>query len=93
MDDQTFGRIQKNATMEVRAGLSTFRGQRRVDVREFYGVNPDDPESGKPTRQGVNLPVEKLPELIRALLETARAAVEAGDLSAEEAVFPALADR
>ncbi len=57
--------IQKSKKSEIRVSLGEFRGQERVDVRTFY--RNDDGEF-TPSRQGISLPVERVGELIDALI-------------------------
>ncbi len=64
--------IEKNGKESVHIALSTFKGRSLIDVRT-YAVWGDDP-APRPTRNGVSLSVERLPDLIRALEDAARQA-------------------
>ena len=55
--------IPKNATNVVRVQLTEHMGNRLVDVRVHYSAG----EEWKPSRAGVSLRQESLPELIEAL--------------------------
>ena len=64
--------IRKNSLEEVRVSISEFRGHKLVDVRVFADFDGSGGEP-RPTKKGVALKVELLPDLIAAL----RAAQEA----------------
>ncbi len=64
--------IPKNQKEEVHVALSSFKGRNLIDVRT-YAVWGDDP-APRPTRNGVSLSVDRLPELIAALQSAATAA-------------------
>ena len=77
MGEQTLvGIIEKGRTVDVRVRLTTFRDQGYVDIRVF--IVEDASGERTPTRKGVAIPVQKIPEL-RRLIERAEAeAREAG---------------
>lgn len=56
--------FQKNALEEVRASISTYKGRKYFDIRVYY--QGDDGEY-KPSKKGVALSPELLPELETAL--------------------------
>jgi transcriptional coactivator p15 (PC4) len=58
--------IPKNSREWVRVALDEYRGVNLIDIRVLVELNP---ETGLPipTKKGVSLKVEKLPELIAAL--------------------------
>jgi len=64
--------VPKNGAEEVRVSLSTFKGHALVDVRVFADLG--DEAERRATKKGVALAVAKLPALIAALQEAARAA-------------------
>lgn len=72
-DDQSVYEFEKSRAT-VRATVSTFRGKRYVSIREF--VEPrDQPGSALiPTKAGVTVEVDDLPEL-RACVDALEAAV------------------
>lgn len=67
--------IPSGQTEEMRVALETVRGQAVVDVRIFADFKAGPATVRGPTRQGLSVPVERLPELIRAL-HSARAELE-----------------
>ena len=67
-DGQDNCRHQKNAVEEVRVVLSEYRGHDLVSVRIWANYDSADSEK-RPTKKGVALRVEQLPELIVALNE------------------------
>ena len=78
--DETIATIPKNATEEVRVSLSEYRGTHLVGIRVYANYkSPLDERT--PTKKGVALKVERLPELIAALQEAERDAIEAGLLA------------
>ncbi len=50
---------------EVRLRLRTFRGQQYLDLRTFF--LPKDFAEMVPTKRGIQLPLDVLPELLTAL--------------------------
>ena len=68
--------IKKNARDEVRIALREYEGHAYVDIRIF--TEYQDTGLPGPTRRGVTLPPEKLPELLAALKEVERQALELG---------------
>ena len=75
MEDQTIAVIEKNAVEEVRVALSEFCGHELVNVRIWANYDSADSEK-RPTKKGVALRIEKLPELIAALNEAQAARKE-----------------
>jgi len=61
----------------LRVVLNEYRGRERVDVRLWYEGQDG---SWNPGREGVNLPVQQLPELRRLIIDAERTAVERGQL-------------
>ena len=69
--------FDKNKSEEVRVGLTRFSGRELVDVRifaEFRDAGPDR----MPTKAGISLRVEQLPDLIGALQQARSEAVRRG---------------
>jgi hypothetical protein len=60
--------LEKNSQEQVRVLLGTFKGRRLCHVRAFLkrfdGVDQDPP---LPTKKGVTVAADKVPELIEAL--------------------------
>lgn len=68
--------IGKNQREEVRVVLDTFKGARLVDMRIFAAFTANN--IVMPTKKGLSLRVETLPELIDALTEARAKAEEMG---------------
>ena len=68
----------------VRVSRSTFRGRERLDVRHFFEARPGDPDTRRPTKKGVNLPLDLLPALLAALHAVEAEALGAGLLEPED---------
>jgi hypothetical protein len=79
--------IPKNAHESVRVALDHYRGVDLVDIRVLANVN--DPSGGQvPTKKGVSLKIERLPELLAALQAAEAEARERGlliDIEKEDA--------
>jgi hypothetical protein len=76
-DGELIATIPKNALDQVQVQLKHFHGHRLCDIRVF--TQYDSGEIG-PTKKGISLKIEKLPELIAALQEAQRqAGVPQGD--------------
>ena len=65
MTDETIGRIEKNSREEIRVSLTEFKGHQLIDLR-VYALDGDD---ANPTKKGIAVKVDKLPELARLLTE------------------------
>ena len=76
-DRRTIATFPKSSVEEVRVSLSKFKGFDLVDARVW--AEPDDGDGDRrPTRKGLCLRVERLPELIEALHLAEEAARKAG---------------
>ncbi len=73
---QTIVDIQKNARESIRVSISEFKGYQLVDMRVF--VEADDDEA-KPTKKGLCVRVELIPQLIEALSLAAQYSKESRD--------------
>ncbi len=77
--NKTIATIEKNQREQIVVALSEFEGQDgifdKIDVRVFYNAGND---KMRPTRNGLSVPVQLLPELIEALEEAERQARAAG---------------
>lgn len=67
-----YGAIPKVRGVDIQVSRSEFRGKARLDVREHYEFRPGDPDSARPTKKGVSIPVQDLPRLM-GLLKAAEA--------------------
>lgn len=64
-DPVTVATIEKNQREEVRIVLDTFKGAQLVDLRVFSAFTASN--IMMPTKEGLSLRVETLPDLIKAL--------------------------
>ena len=78
-DDRVVDSFKRNATEEVRATVRTYRGRQYMDMRIYY---LDDAGEFKPTKKGINLSVDLLPELTR-MVESLAKAVQADQAAAD----------
>lgn len=76
--DDPIYEFRKNATEVVRATLSFFRGHQLVDIRAYYEAEDG---SFRPTKKGLAIGLDLLPEL-RAAVEALERAVAARGLAA-----------
>ena len=84
-DDKVVDSFKRNATEEVRATVRAYRGRQYMDMRIYY---LDDAGEYKPTKKGINLSVDLLPELTRmvdALAKAVQAEQAATDAAPKEA--------
>lgn len=77
--------IHKNAREDVRICLSEYQGRQRLDVRQWADYSAGGVDVRGPTKQGVNLSVDQLPDLIEGLMVARDKAVELGLLPGEAA--------
>ena len=80
-DDKVVSSFKRNPTEEVRATLKEFRGRRYLDLRIYY---QDDAGEWKPTRKGVSLSTDFMPELKEAVVKLEEALKEEDEESPEE---------
>lgn len=64
MSDHPIATIQKNAREELRISLSEFRGYNLVSQRVWFRAEEGD---WRPSKAGVVVRVERLPDLVAAL--------------------------
>ena len=64
-EDKVVAQFKRNPTEEERAGIKEFKGRRYIDVRIYY---MDDKGEWKPTRKGISLATDFMPELKQAVL-------------------------
>lgn len=64
-EDKVLYSFKRNPTEEVRAGVKEFKGKAYIDIRIYY---MDDQGEWKPTRKGVSLSTDFLPELKEAVV-------------------------
>jgi hypothetical protein len=82
MDEQLVGILEKGKTRDLRAQLMTYHGHKYLDLRTFVVTDASDERS--PTKKGVTVPIDKIPEL-RELLEQAEAAASEAGLLTDDA--------
>jgi len=63
-EDKVVSSFKRNPTEEVRAGIKEFKGRRYIDLRIYY---MDDQGEWKPTRKGISLATDFMPELRTAV--------------------------
>lgn len=80
-DDKVVSTFKRNPTEEVRATLKEFRGRRYLDLRIYY---QDDAGEWKPTRKGVSLSTDFMPELKEAVLALENALNDEDDEGEDE---------
>lgn len=69
--------IEKSQIEEIRVDLSEYQSLDLIDIRIYANYEPGNTER-RPTKKGVSIRVGRLPEIIAALQEAEREAVEAG---------------
>ncbi len=63
-EDKIVASFKRNPTEEVRAGIKEFKGRQYIDIRIYY---LDDQSEWKPTRKGISLATDFMPELKNAV--------------------------
>jgi hypothetical protein len=66
VEDRLVAVIPKNKVEELRVSLPRFKGVELIDVRTFAQFGSGE-EAKRPTRKGITLKIEHLPQLIDAL--------------------------
>ena len=75
------GSFPKNNREEVRVSLSKFKGYDLVGVRQWFRNENDEP---RPSKSGITIRVDLLPELLDLIQQARDIAVEKGILDLEE---------
>ena len=88
-DDIVVGGFAKNPREDVRVAISNFKGHDLVGVRVWFR---DANDELRPSKAGVTVKVELLPELLRLLQAAKDVVIEKGMLDAEEFEFSEEAD-
>ena len=86
--EKTIHTIPKSQREEIRVGLSEFTKDGTTFNMAFARVYFDDGAEYRPGRNGINVRVELLPELIAALQQAEAEAQAAGLLTGSEASKP-----
>lgn len=55
--------FERNPDEKIMADISEFKGRYLVDIRTFYQADGE----WRPTKKGINVPIEKLPDLEKAI--------------------------
>jgi hypothetical protein len=64
----------------LRISRDTYQGHELVGIREWWAFTPGDPDTLRPSKSGVNIPVRRLPALLAALHQAEADALHAGHL-------------
>ena len=80
-DEILVGSFPKNNREEVRVSLSKFKGYDLVGVRQWFRNENDEL---RPTKNGVTIRVDLLPELVELIQKARDIALEKGILEPEE---------
>jgi len=65
--EKAISTIEKNSLEQIRVHLTNFRGHDLLDIRVYY-LDPSQPEAdAKPTRKGISVSVDLIPELAKAI--------------------------
>ena len=66
--DRVVFEFEKSRAETIRASLKTYKGKRYADLRTFYWAEPASGEEAlAPTKKGVTIALEHLPELRKAI--------------------------
>ena len=80
-DDIVVGSFPKNNREEVRVTLSKFKGYDLVGVRQWFRNDDDD---ARPSKSGVTIRVDLLPDLLDLIQKARDIAVEKGILELDD---------
>ena len=87
MNNRLIAQFNKNSVEVVKISEAWFKGKRYFDIRIWtQGENPAEPGSEQPTKKGICLSAELLPDLIQALNKVADLGTE--DLKSDEELEP-----
>ena len=72
MNNRLIAQFNKNSVEVIKVSESIFKGKRYIDIRIWVqGENPVEPGTEQPTKKGLCLSIDLLPELIQALKKAA----------------------
>ncbi|MES2343644.1 MAG: PC4/YdbC family ssDNA-binding protein [Pseudomonadota bacterium] len=77
------GTIEKNTREDIRVTLTEFKGTRFADVRVYAGFLSTAEDVRGPTKAGVAISFERLPEFVRTLQAAEAKARELGLIGGE----------
>ena len=87
MNNKLIYEFEKNSVEKVKVTEAIFKGKKYIDIRIWaQGENPGEPGSEQPTKKGICLSAELLPDLIQALNKVADLGTE--DLKSDEELEP-----
>ena len=87
MNNRLIAQFNKNSVEVIKVSESIFKGKRYIDIRIWVqGENPAEPGTEQPTKKGLCLSIDLLPELIQALKKAADLGTE--DLKSDEELEP-----
>jgi len=87
MNNRLIAQFNKNSVEVIKVSESIFKGKRYIDIRIWaQGENPAEPGTEQPTKKGLCLSIDLLPELIQALKKAADLGTE--DLKSDEELEP-----
>lgn len=75
--EEEIAAFEKNSMEEVRIKISEWKSQKYLDIRVWTNSRYEKEGESKPTKKGITLNVELLPELLEALKKTDKAIREA----------------
>jgi len=64
---ELIAQFHKNSVEVIKVHLQTWKTQRYMDIRIWRPANSAESDSVQPTKKGITLKIELLPELIEAL--------------------------
>lgn len=64
--------FNKNSVEEVRISLNKWKNQDYIDIRVWSSLNSDDKDKKSPTKKGITLNVNLIPDLQKALEKAAK---------------------
>lgn len=69
--EKLISKFRKNATEEVVIKFTQFKGHDLLDLRVYYFRDSDEEGESKPSKKGLSISTNLLPELLKGLLKAA----------------------
>ena len=66
MQNQVVYEFEKNATEKVQVQFNNFKGTDLIDIRVYYNTD-DEKFEWRPTKKGISVRVDLIPELLKGL--------------------------
>jgi len=79
MDDQILYQFSRNQDDKVYFTLRKYKDRKYIDLRIFY--KPEDADEMRPTKKGITLAIELLPELKRGIVACEKKIAAASSVS------------